>query len=155
MASSSVAKGSRQTTGPKISQRPTCVAGSISARSEEHTSELQSLMRISYAGVHRALPVLTHSFPPRRSSDLHEVDTGARGFVDMNAAHLQAPGSVEGVLQAVGEDTRSEPERCDIHAADGLIQRGEGQQADDRPEDLAAADLRRRVDIGEIGRAHV
>src|SRR3546814_19354757 len=25
----------------------------------------------------------------------HEVDTGARGFVDMNAAHLQAPGSVE------------------------------------------------------------
>src|SRR3546814_11114887 len=75
----------------------------------------------------------------------HEVDTGARGFVDMNAAHLQAPGSVEGVLQAVGEDTRSEPERCDIHAADGLIQRGEGQQADDRPEDPAAAD--------QIGRA--
>src|SRR3546814_19050925 len=58
----------------------------------------------------------------------HEVATGARGFVDMNAAHLQAPGSVQGVLQAVGYDPRNEPERCAIHAADCLIPRGAGPQ---------------------------
>src|SRR3546814_660308 len=37
--------------------------------SEEHTSELQSLMRISYAVYHLNLHVLTHSFPTRRSSE--------------------------------------------------------------------------------------
>src|SRR3546814_310166 len=38
-------------------------------RSEAHTSELQSIMRISYAGHLRILPVLPHSSPPRRFAD--------------------------------------------------------------------------------------
>src|SRR3546814_16950973 len=59
----------------------------------------------------------------------HEVDTGARGFVDMNAAHLQAPSRVAGVLQAVGEDTRRDPERCAIQATNALIQRRQDRQS--------------------------
>src|SRR3546814_861599 len=39
-------------------------------RSEEHTSELQSLMRISYAVFCFFLPLTTHPCPPRRSSAL-------------------------------------------------------------------------------------
>src|SRR3546814_708582 len=49
---------------------PLTVHGLSRFRSEEHTSELQSLMRISYAVFHRVLHVRTHSFPARRSSVL-------------------------------------------------------------------------------------
>src|SRR3546814_598581 len=38
------------------------------ARSEEHTSELQSLMRLSYAVFCQVISVLTPSFPTPRSS---------------------------------------------------------------------------------------
>src|SRR3546814_10969940 len=41
----------------------------------------------------------------------HKFDKGTRGFVDMKAAHLKAPRSVEGVLQAVAEHTRRDPDR--------------------------------------------
>src|SRR3546814_7323715 len=34
---------------PRRPRRPRCMGGQLTARSEEHTSELQSLMRISYA----------------------------------------------------------------------------------------------------------
>src|SRR3546814_835500 len=49
---------------PSIIQQP--ASSSSSTRSEEHTSDLQSLIRISYAAL-RELHVLPHSLPTRRS----------------------------------------------------------------------------------------
>src|SRR3546814_848519 len=56
-------------------------SGNSSARSEEHTSELQSLMRISYAVFPRYRHVQPHSSPYRPSSALHP--SGRRRYHDL------------------------------------------------------------------------
>src|SRR3546814_669104 len=61
----------------------------IGARSEEHTSELQSLMRISYAVFHLLLHVRTHLYPPRASSAL-------RAVVSVVSPVVPAPGLASG-----------------------------------------------------------
>src|SRR3546814_561561 len=65
-------------------------------RSEEHTSELQSLMRISYAVFCLHRTILLHPFPTRLASDMYRwlVQPGVLGLEDTlrRAARRRAGG---------------------------------------------------------------
>src|SRR3546814_630227 len=76
-------------------------------RSEEHTSERQTLIRNSYAAAPSYLPVLTPSFPTRRSSVLRK----AEGRRDYDESALVKASEAQRAIVAGAAKSKSEARR--------------------------------------------